>query len=69
MSCLKPYVEGKLPAYRVYEDFVPGGNAIRAIEAVGADVWHLKKVGASSHLRTSRERVRAGARTDLIGIT
>jgi len=38
MSYLKPYVEGQLKAYRAPEDFVPGGNAIGVIEAVGADV-------------------------------
>ena len=53
MSYLKPYVEGKLSAYRAPEDFIPGGNAIGTIEEVGSDVWHLKKgqrVVFSSHL-------------------
>jgi len=59
MSYLKPYVEGKLPAYRAPEDFTPGGNAIGTVEAVGADVWHLKKgqrVVTSSYL-VARENV------------
>src|SRR5277367_5843286 len=70
MSYLKPYVEGKLAAYRAPEDFVPGGNAIGIVEAVGADVWHLKKgqrVVTSSHLVT-RENVQEPGQI-LIGIT
>ena len=31
MSYLKPYAEGKLPAYRAPENFVPGGNAIGTV--------------------------------------
>ena len=70
MSYLKPYVEGKLPAYRAPEDFVPGGNAIGVIESAGPDVWHLKKgqrVVASSHL-VSRENVPEPGQI-LIGVT
>jgi alcohol dehydrogenase len=70
MSYLKPYLEGKLAAYRAPENFVPGGNAIGTVEAVGADVWHLKKgqrVVASSHL-VARENVREPGQI-LIGVT
>src|SRR5271156_2946593 len=70
MSYLKPYVEGKLAAYRAPENFVPGGNTIGTIEAVGADVWHLKKgqrVVTSSHL-IARENVQEPGQI-LIGIT
>lgn len=71
MSYLKDYVEGKLPAYRIPEGgFTPGGNAIGVIEAVGADVWHLKpgqRVVISSYL-VVRENVPEPAQI-LIGIT
>jgi alcohol dehydrogenase len=70
MSYLKPYVEGKLVAYRAPEDFIPGGNAIGVIEGVGADVWQLKKgqrVVASSHL-VARENVQEPGQI-LIGVT
>jgi alcohol dehydrogenase len=70
MSYLKPYVEGALKAYRAPEDFLPGGNAIGIIEAVGADVWHLKtgqRVVASSHL-IARENVQEPGQI-LIGVT
>jgi alcohol dehydrogenase len=70
MSYLKPYVEGALRAYRAPEDFIPGGNAIGVIEAVGADVWHLKtgqRVVASSHL-VARENVQEPGQI-LIGVT
>jgi alcohol dehydrogenase len=70
MSYLKPYVEGKLAAYRAPENFVPGGNAIGTVEAVGADVWHLKKgqrVVTSSHL-VARENVQEPGQI-LIGVT
>ena len=70
MSYLKPYLEGALKAYRAPEDFIPGGNAVGVIEAVGADVWHLKagqRVVASSHL-VARENVQEPGQI-LIGIT
>src|SRR5216684_1764400 len=70
MSYLKDYVEGKLPVYRAPEgDFIPGGNAIGVIEAVGDDVWHLKtgqRVVISSHL-VARENVPEPAQI-LIGV-
>jgi alcohol dehydrogenase len=70
MSYLKPYIEGKLAAYRAPENFVPGGNAIGTVEALGADIWHLKKgqrVVTSSHL-VARENVREPGQI-LIGVT
>jgi alcohol dehydrogenase len=70
MSYLKAYVEGALEAYRVPEDFIPGGNAIGVIDAVGADVWHLRvgeRVVASSHL-IARENVQEPGQI-LIGVT
>lgn len=70
MSYLKPYVEGALKAYRAPVDFIPGGNAIGVIEAVGSDVWHLKKgqrVVASSHLVARENVVEPGQ--ILIGVT
>lgn len=70
MSYLKPYVEGKLAAYRAPEDFIPGGNAIGIVEDAGADVWHLKKgqrVVTSSHL-VARENVQEPGQI-LMGIT
>ena len=70
MSYLKPYVEGKLPAYRAPEDFTPGGNAIGTVEALGDDVWHLKKgqrVVTSSHL-VARENVQEPGQI-LVGVT
>src|ERR1035438_2470624 len=43
MSYMKGYVEGKLPIYSPPKGyFVPGGNAVGVIHAVGRDVWHLK---------------------------
>src|SRR5260370_14338626 len=70
MSYLKNYVAGKLPVYRAPEgDFIPGGNAIGVIEAVGDDVWHLKtgqRAVISSHL-VARENVPEAAQI-LIGV-
>jgi alcohol dehydrogenase len=70
MSYLKPYVEGQLAAYRAPENFVPGGNAIGTVEALGADIWHLKKgqrVVTSSHL-VAGENVREPGQI-LVGVT
>jgi alcohol dehydrogenase len=70
MSYLKPYVEGQLAAYRAPENFIPGGNAIGSVDALGPDVWHLKKgqrVVTSSHL-VARENVREPGQI-LIGVT
>lgn len=71
MSYLKAYVEGKLPTYRVPpEAFIPGGNGVGVIHAVGRDVWHLKpgqRVVLSSHFITA-ENVLEPAQI-LIGVT
>jgi alcohol dehydrogenase len=70
MSYLKPYVEGKLAAYHAPENFVPGGNAIGTVEALGPDVWHLKKgqrVVTSSHF-VAQENVQEPGQI-LIGVT
>jgi len=71
MSYLKDYVDGKLPVYRAPDgNFIPGGNAIGVIEAVGDDVWHLKpgwRVVMSSHL-VAQENVPEPAQI-LIGVT
>ena len=70
MSYLKAYVEGKLAGYRVPSEFIPGGNAIGVIEAVGADVWQLQRgqrVVASSHL-VAKENVQEPGQI-LIGVT
>jgi alcohol dehydrogenase len=70
MSYLGSYLKGALPAYRAPRDFIPGGNGIGVIEAVGDDVWHLKKGGrvvVSSHL-VARENVSEPGQI-LIGVT
>jgi|ERR1035438_666679 alcohol dehydrogenase len=71
MSYMKGYVEGKLPIYSPPKGyFVPGGNAVGVIHAVGRDVWHLKanqRVVVSSHF-VAQENVRDPAQI-LIGIT
>jgi alcohol dehydrogenase len=70
MSYLKPYLEGKLAAYRAPQDFIPGGNAIGVVEAVGPEVWHVKKgqrVVTSSHL-VARENLQEPGQI-LMGIT
>lgn len=70
MSYLEPYVAGRLPAYRAPRDFIPGGNAIGTVAAVGTDVWHLRKgqrVVMSSHL-VAQENVAEPGQI-LIGVT
>lgn len=70
MSYLESYVAGHLPAYRAPRDFIPGGNAIGTIEAVGADVWHLRqgqRVVMSSHLVADENVAEPGQ--ILIGVT
>lgn len=53
MSYLNDYVEGKLPVYKApKQPFIPGGNGVGIVEAIGRDVWHLKpgqRVVISSH--------------------
>ena len=71
MSYLKAYVEGKLPFYNPpAKPFTIGTNAIGTIEAVGRDVWRLRKgqrVVVSSHF-VARENVEDPAQI-LIGLT
>ncbi|WP_186071520.1 zinc-binding dehydrogenase [Burkholderia gladioli] len=54
MSYMRDYVEGRLPVYRApARPFVPGGNGVGTIHAVGAGVWHLQagqRVVISPHL-------------------
>lgn len=71
MSYMREYVDGKLPVYHAPpRPFIPGGNGIGIVHAVGCDVWHLKpgqRVAISSHF-VANENVRDPARM-LIGIT
>lgn len=71
MSYMKPYVEGRLPPYRVPDGgFTPGGNCVGVIEAVGQDVWQLapgRRVLLSSLFQSS-ENVPDPAQI-LIGVT
>jgi alcohol dehydrogenase len=71
MSYMRDYIDGKLPVYHVpSHPFVPGGNGVGIIEAVGDDVWHLKRgqrVVISSHF-VAQENVRNPAQI-LIGVT
>jgi alcohol dehydrogenase len=71
MSYLKAYVEGKLPIYNPPPGaFTIGTNAVGVVEAVGRDVWHLKRgqrVVLSSHF-SARENVDDPAQI-LIGLT
>ena len=71
MSYLKAYVEGKLPFYNPpAKPFTIGTNAIGTIDAVGRDVWTLRKgerVVVSSHF-SARENVDDPAQI-LIGLT
>lgn len=71
MSYMQDYVAGKLPIYHTPDGpFIPGGNGVGIIHAVGPDVWHLKvgqRVAVSSHL-VSQENVSNPAEM-LIGVT
>jgi alcohol dehydrogenase len=71
MSYMKPYVEGRLPAYHVPDGgFTPGGNCVGIVREVGKDVWHLKpgqRVLLSSLFQTT-ENVAEPAQI-LIGVT
>lgn len=43
MSYMQSYVEGRLPIYHAPSlPFIPGGNGVGTVHAVGADIWHLK---------------------------
>ncbi|TKC86349.1 alcohol dehydrogenase [Trinickia terrae] len=53
MSYMRRYVAGELPVYHAPDrPFIPGGNGVGIVHAVGKDVWHLKpgqRVVISSH--------------------
>ncbi|MFM0082673.1 zinc-binding dehydrogenase [Paraburkholderia sediminicola] len=71
MSYMKEYVDGKLPIYHAPpQPFIPGGNGVGVVHAVGPDVWHLQpgqRVVLSSHF-VAQENVREPAQI-LIGVT
>jgi alcohol dehydrogenase len=71
LSYLKQYVDGKLTFYNAPTGtFTPGTNGVGVIEAVGRDVWHLKRgqrVVFSPHL-VAAENVGDPAQI-LIGLT
>jgi alcohol dehydrogenase len=71
MSYMKDYVDGKLPIYHAPDGpFIPGGNGVGVIHAVGRDVWHLnvgQRVVISSHF-VAQENVANPAQI-LIGVT
>ncbi|VBB16684.1 zinc-binding dehydrogenase [Burkholderia stabilis] len=71
MSYMREYVAGRLPVYHAPDrPFVPGGNGVGIVHAVGRDVWHLKpgqRVVISSHF-VSKENVSDPAQM-LIGMT
>ena len=71
MSYMAHYVDGKLSGYRAPDGpFIPGGNGVGRIHAVGRDVWHLQpgqRVLLSPHL-VAHENVRRPAQM-LIGVT
>ncbi|MFC4276494.1 quinone oxidoreductase family protein [Achromobacter aloeverae] len=71
MSYMQPYVEGRLPIYHAPDQpFIPGGNGVGVVHAVGADVWHLKpgqRVLISSYV-VAQENVDEPGRF-LLGIT
>ncbi|HTK01624.1 MAG TPA: zinc-binding dehydrogenase [Bordetella sp.] len=71
MSYLKPYVEGKLPFYAPpHGEYTIGTNGVGVVQAVGRDVWHIKKgqrVLISSHF-VARENVDDPGQV-LIGLT
>jgi alcohol dehydrogenase len=71
MSYMRDYVAGKLPIYHAPDQpFIPGGNGVGVVHAVGRDVWHVKpgdRVVISSHF-VAQENVRAPGQM-LIGVT
>lgn len=71
MSYMQDYVEGKLPIYQApRRPFIPGGNGVGTIHAVGEGVWHLQRgqrVVISSHM-VAQENVRNPAQI-LLGVT
>lgn len=71
MSYMKDYVKGKLPIYSAPDrPFIPGGNGVGYVHAVGPGVWHLspgQRVILSSHF-VAQENVQNPAEI-LIGVT
>ncbi|MFM0608196.1 zinc-binding alcohol dehydrogenase family protein [Paraburkholderia sediminicola] len=71
MSYIKAYVGGELPIYHAPpQPFIPGGNGVGVVHAVGRDVWHLQpgqRVVLQSHF-VAQENVREPAQI-LIGVT
>jgi alcohol dehydrogenase len=71
MSYMKSYVEGKLPIYQApSKPFIPGGNGVGRVHAVGPDVWHLKpgqRVVVSSHVVAQENVAEPGQ--FLLGVT
>ncbi|WP_179405071.1 zinc-binding dehydrogenase [Burkholderia guangdongensis] len=71
MSYMRQYVAGELPVYHAPDrPFIPGGNGVGIVHAIGKDVWHLQpgqRVVISSHF-VAGENVRDPAQM-LIGIT
>jgi alcohol dehydrogenase len=71
MSYMEAYVAGQLPIYHAPDKpFIPGGNGVGTIHAVGPDVWHLKagqRVVVSSHV-LAQENV-ADPGQFLLGVT
>jgi alcohol dehydrogenase len=71
MSYMDAYVAGKLPIYHAPDKpFIPGGNGIGVIHAVGPDVWHLKpgqRVVVSSHVVAQENVAEPGQ--FLLGVT
>lgn len=73
MSYMKAYVAGKLPNsiyHAPSQPFVPGGNGVGVVHAVGEGVWHLQagqRVVLSSYF-VAQENVREPAQI-LLGVT
>lgn len=71
LSYMKDYVDGKLSIYHTPDrPFIPGGNGIGIVHAVGSGVWHLKpgqRVVLSSHF-VAQENIQTPAEM-LLGIT
>jgi alcohol dehydrogenase len=71
MSYMQAYVAGQLPIYHAPDrPFIPGGNGIGVIHAVGPDVWQLKpgqRVVVSSHVVAQENVAEPGQ--FLLGVT
>ncbi|MFP6557887.1 zinc-binding alcohol dehydrogenase family protein [Paraburkholderia sp. B3] len=71
MSYMDAYVAGQLPIYHAPDrPFIPGGNGVGVVHAVGSDVWHLKpgqRVVVSSHVVAQENVAEPGQ--FLLGVT